>query len=371
MPHEASPEFRAQTIELFFDLVFVFVITQITRLVERAQSAVDLLHAFAVLMLIWWMYGGYIWLTNHAHTPKSMRLVLAAAMVGFLVMALAVPASNGEARVAFGLAYLFVVVLHFVAFAWRGGAEAARAMFAIVPFNLAACIFVIVAGRIDTSWSWVLLLGPAVIYTYLSIRNTGEGFSLNASHFVERHGLLLIIVLGETVIAIGSGLQGQTIDARMIINLALSVMLIAGLWWTYFDVDDARAEHIMVHSDNRLRTRIAMFGYTACHLVMIAGLVMVAAGLRSAAGVTGQHRQDLLLLLGSAVYLAGHAIFRQVLGVRPVGIRMAAAALLALLAWLDPGLREAWLIALVVVILVVIPALEATAERRNEGRLNP
>ncbi len=93
---EAGP-FRAQTIELFFDLVFVFTITQITHLVEHAHGAVDYLYALAVLMLIWWMYGGYIWLTNHAHTPRSMRLVLVAALTGFLVMALAVPEAAARA----------------------------------------------------------------------------------------------------------------------------------------------------------------------------------------------------------------------------------------------------------------------------------
>jgi low temperature requirement protein LtrA len=113
--------FRAQTIELFFDLVFVFTITQITHLIEHAHGAVDFLHALAVLMLVWWMYGGYIWLTNHAHTPKSMRLVLMAAMAGFLVMALAIPESAGEGRLLFGAAYLAIVLLHFAAFVWQGG----------------------------------------------------------------------------------------------------------------------------------------------------------------------------------------------------------------------------------------------------------
>jgi len=160
---EHPTPFRAQTIELFFDLVFVFTITQITHLVEQAHGAIDYLHALSVLMLVWWMYGGYIWLTNHAHTPKSMRLVLVAAMAGFLVMALAIPQSNGEGRLLFGLAYLAIVALHFLAFLWQGGKAAARAMLRIVPFNVAAACLVIAAGMIEAEWAWILLLAPALL----------------------------------------------------------------------------------------------------------------------------------------------------------------------------------------------------------------
>jgi low temperature requirement protein LtrA len=361
MTNNGSPttEFRAQTIELFFDLVFVFTITQITHLVEHAHGAVDLLYAFSVLMLVWWMYGGYIWLTNHAHTPKAMRLVLIAALAGFLVMALAIPDSHGAGRLVFGLAYLFIILLHFAAFVMQGGAPAAKAMLRIVPFNLAAAGVVIGAGMIEANWSWILLLAPALLYVVVAVMNTGEGFSLNASHFVERHGLLLIIVLGETIIAVGNGLGDRTLDLRLVIDLGLSVGLIAALWWSYFDADDLTAEHIMVHAHNRKRTRIALFGYAFCHLFMIAGLIMVAAGLKAATGPADAHGPEYFLVIGAAVYLGADVLFRQITGIRPLIVRIVAALLLVVFAAFGSPLHGTALIASVFAVLAVIPLVEA------------
>jgi len=113
---EPMEEMRVSTIESFFDLVFVFTITQLTYLVAGAHGPLDFLLVLLVLMLIWWMYDGYAWLTNAAGAGRPMRLVLIAAMAGFLVMALALPRSFGIDRLTFGLTYLFVIVLHLVAF---------------------------------------------------------------------------------------------------------------------------------------------------------------------------------------------------------------------------------------------------------------
>lgn len=367
---ESHPqEFRAQTIELFFDLVFVFTITQITHLVAHAHSAIDLLHAFAVLMLVWWMYGGYIWLTNHAHTPKSMRLVLIAALAGFMVMALAIPESDGPGRLAFGLAYLFIILLHFAAFVLQGGG-AARAMAWIVPFNIAAAALVIAAGMISADWAWMLLLAPAVLYAAVSVANTGEGFSLNASHFVERHGLLLIIVLGETIISVGTGLGGRSLDIGAVLDVCLSIALIAALWWSYFDADDLKAERIMVNAGNRSRTRIALFGYGACHLFMIAGLIMIAAGLGVSTGPADAHGPEIFLPAGIATYLAADALFRAVAGIRPAYVRLLAAFFFSLVAIFVHALHGTYLMAFILLGLVIALACETVISRRRQGLLN-
>lgn len=368
--------FRAQTIELFFDLVFVFTITQITHLIEHAHGAVDFLHALAVLMLVWWMYGGYIWLTNHAHTPRSMRLVLIAAMAGFLVMALAIPESAGEGRLLFGAAYLAIVLLHFAAFVWQGGPLAARAMLRIVPFNLGAAALVIGSSLLDGSWSWILLLSPALLYVVVSVLNTGEGFALDVGHFVERHGLLLIIVLGEIVIATGSGFAALPHGPGDFAILFLAVALIGALWWSYFDRDEERAEHKMAAAGNRRRTCIALFGYNGAHLFMIAGLILVATGLKAvigaeihAVGATDAHTaevghgNDTLLLYGLALYLAFDTVFRALLGLRPLMPRLAGAAAavtLAMVAPLHGILMLGAALALMIVILFAEGRMEAT-----------
>jgi low temperature requirement protein LtrA len=367
--------FRAQTIELFFDLVFVFTITQITHLVEHAHGAVDLLHALAVLMLVWWMYGGYIWLTNHAHTPKSMRLVLMAAMCGFLVMALAIPESAGDGRLLFGAAYLAIVLLHFAAFAWQGGATAARAMLRILPFNLAAALLVIGSSLIEGSWSWILLLSPALLYAIVSVTNTGEGFALDVGHFIERHGLLLIIVLGEIVIATGSGFAAMPQTVGDFVALFLAVALVGSLWWSYFDRDDEHAEHQMTAADNRRRTRIALFGYNGAHLFMIAGLILVAAGLNAIigaqvhAGTEGvdsaapAHGNKTLLLYGLAVYLLFDTVFRGLLRQKPLFIRLVAALVALGIALLAP-LHSVALLAVALLLMIGVFLVEGGLARR-------
>ncbi|SMD11135.1 low temperature requirement protein A [Rhizobium sp. RU36D] len=371
--------FRAQTIELFFDLVFVFTITQITHLVEHAHGAVDYLYALAVLTLIWWMYGGYIWLTNHAHTPRSMRVVLVAAMAGFLVMALAVPESSGEGRLVFGLAYLAIVLLHFGAFCWQGGKPAAHAMLRILPFNIAAAALVIVSGMMESNWSWLLLLSPAALYIIVSTFNTGEGFALDAGHFVERHGLLLIIVLGEIIIAVGSGFGFVPIHASDFAVLLLSVALVAALWWSYFDRDDEAAEHRMLEADNRRRTRIALFGFNGAHLFMIAGLILVAAGLKAGIGaflsIDGAghgepvaHGTEVVLLYGLSLYLAADATFRAILRLDVVWTRLIAAAVCLALALLVPSLHGLLLLGLSLALLLVMLAFEAIRPSHSATR---
>lgn len=368
----SKPQFRAQTVELFFDLVFVYTITRITHLVEHAHGAVDYLHAFAVLMLVWWMYGGYIWLTNHAHTPKAMRLVLVAAMAGFMVMALTASATGGSGSLIFGMAYLFIVVLHFAAFAAQGGRAAAMAMLRIVPFNLLAALLVLAGGMMDAEWSWVLLLAPAALYLSVAAMNTGEGFALDPAHFVERHGLLLIIVLGETIIAVGTGIGDAPLDVHTIARLVLGIALIALLWWSYFDADDERAEHIILAADNRRRTRIALFGYTIGHLAMIAGLILVAAGLKAAVGAPGGaegHGSEMLLTTGVAVYLAADAFFRGLVGLAPVVVRLVAALVFALVPMLHLPLHGAVLIAALAAGIVLVLLTEAALSRGRSALL--
>src|SRR5712691_11280114 len=145
--------------ELFFDLVFVFLITQVTQLVEHAHGAMDFLRALLVLVPIWWMYAGYAWLTNNVRVTWQMRLVLIAAMAGFLVMA--IPEVFGAGALTFGLSYLFVVVLHLGAFALKGQGAAKVAIFGVAPFNLAASALLIGAAFVGAPWTLGLFLAAS------------------------------------------------------------------------------------------------------------------------------------------------------------------------------------------------------------------
>jgi len=356
---EHGEEIHVSTIELFFDLVFVFTITQLTYLVDRAHGPLDFLLALLVLMLIWWMYASYEWLTNEAGAQRSMRLMLIAAMPGFLVMALALPNIFGADRLTFGLAYLFVVILHLVAFFIKGGRSARRAMLRIAPFNLSAAAFVIAAGLIHASWDWLFFLAAVGVFVIATFFHREQGFSISPTHFAERHGLVIMIALGESIVAIGTGAASRTHDAGTIAAIVFSLVLIATLWWSYFDRDDERAEHALELAAPETRSRLGLIGYWYTHLVMIAGIVMIATGVKQVIATDGGPIQRAVWLLagGIAVYLVGDAVFRWVMGIRPVIVRTLGAAIVLPLGAIGPlwgGDASLFVAAVLVIVLLVI-----------------
>jgi low temperature requirement protein LtrA len=241
-PAHENPS-NVSSIELFFDLVFVFVITQVTQLVEHAHGTMDFLRALLVLVPIWWMYAGYAWLTNNVRVTWQMRLVLIAAMAGFLVMAMAIPEVFGAGALTFGLSYLFVVALHLGAFALKGQGAAAKAIFGVAPFNLGASALLIGAAFIDARWVWVLFLAASSLFVAATVLRRERRFTLNAAHFAERHGGIILIALGESVIAIamGASASNPSFKGEWLAGVVLSLVLVASLWWSYFDREDRRA----------------------------------------------------------------------------------------------------------------------------------
>ena len=246
------------SIELFFDLVFVFVITQVTQLVEHAHGAMDFLRALLVLVPIWWMYAGYAWLTNNVRVTWQMRLVLIAAMAGFLVMALAIPEVFGAGALTFGLSYLFVVVLHLGAFALKGQGAAAKAIFGVAPFNLGASALLIGAASAGR-WAWSYFLAASAMFILATVLRRERRFTLNAAHFAERHGGIILIALGESVIAIamGASASNPSFKGEWLVGVVLSLVLVASLWWSYFDREDRRAADKLVAAEPEQRSRMA------------------------------------------------------------------------------------------------------------------
>ena len=325
------PEVRVSTIELFFDLVFVYTVTQLTHLIDHAHGTAEFLHAFVVLVLIWWIYAGYAWLTNGmgtagVGTARKMRLVLIAGAAGFLVLSQAIPGSFGEHTLAFALSYLFVIALHLGAFAWQG-AGIGTALARLAPFNLGAAGLVLAAAFAPAAWKLGLFAAAALIYLAATLARREEGFSINAPHFVERHGLVILIVLGESVAAIAAGSEPRGFSARTVAEIALSLVLVAALWWCYFDRDDQRAEHAMRIAGPKARGRMAIVGYWYGHLAMICGVVLLAAGIRQALGADAEaHGAAWLISCGVSVYLAGDVLFRAALHLAPLAFRAFGAA---------------------------------------------
>ena len=365
----SAPAMRASTLELFFDLVFVFTITQLTHLVTDGHGPTDLVRAALLLAVTWWIYDGYAWLTNNVDTEGAVvRLLLLLGMAGFLVMALATPHVAERDGVAFGLAYLLVVIVHAGLFIHAPNSSA-RAISRVAPFNVGCALLVVAAGLAPGLWN--LALWVAALATLLAaILIRGErGFQLRADHFAERHGAIILIALGESIAGLGVGASDVPVRLPLVRAAVLGLALAAVLWWSYFDGDDIRGEHALARADATARPRLGIQAYWFAHLLMIAGIVGAAAGLegvitnvvRPVSGVTAWR-----LATGVAVYLAGEVLFRRVLRLGPTGTRLVAAALAVATA--PVGLAVGYVVQLTLLVLILIGmlAVESRANRPVE-----
>ena len=246
----ALPERSAgvSRLELFFDLVFVFTVTQLTGVLVDGGDGETLAQVVVMLLLIWWMYDGYAWLTN-AIAPDHLRfgLFLIGGMGGFLVIALAVPNAYDGDGLALGLGYLVVVLLHAGMFVRGTSVSEVRAMLRIAPFNLIAVTLVLIGGSLGDDPQWILWALAGILLWFTPRVTTVEGFVVSVSHFVERHGLVVIVALGESIVVIGTGAAGLALDPGLVLVALLSLSLSAALWRIYFSDEEAveRALHGM------------------------------------------------------------------------------------------------------------------------------
>jgi low temperature requirement protein LtrA len=322
----AAPDEHAPVtmLELFFDLVFVFTVTQLTELI-LAPSHTDLLggaylQALLVLWVIWWMYDAFAWLSNNvAPTTTSTRLPMLAAMAAFLVMAIAVPEAFGEDRWVFAVCYLVIVVVHSVSFMRSSLGDSSRAIVAIVPINLAICLGLFVAAALPEGLRWIgWLIAAAMPFVSLG-RAIEGGFGLRPEHFTERHRLMLIIALGESVLAVGRSAEGHLTEASFLLAILLAMALISLLWWVHF-ADDPAVEQVdeVVDRPEGMSPRTALLAFSLGYLILVAGLVLVAAGLHEAVREPGEvldWRIAVTMSAGAAIYLAGNVWYLARLGI--------------------------------------------------------
>jgi low temperature requirement protein LtrA len=323
---------RVSTLELFFDLVFAFTLTQLTaRLADSGFTFVSIAQVLLVFGVLWWMYGGYAWLTN-ARAPDSTvsRLLLLLGMAGFLVVGLAIPRGfdapqSGGSGVALGLGYLVVVAVHVMLY-YRVNRNILR----IAPFNVGSAVLVIVAGTVSGAAKYPLWAAALAIQILAPlIRPVAGRFEISPAHFVERHGALIIVALGESVAAVGIGAASLVLSAQLVVAVVLGLALSACLWWAYFGSgDDERAERAMTSASPERRPRLALAGYFFAHAPMLLGVVALSAGVKLTIGHAAQPhpaRQALALGAGVALFLAGDAAFREVMGIGRAWARYAAA----------------------------------------------
>jgi hypothetical protein len=238
---QAENEQRVTPLELFFDLVVVFAITQVTGFLSRFPTWGGLLRGMLLLGAPWWAWSAYAWLTNTLDPEEgAVRLaVLAvlAAIAAMLVVSLAAPGAFGRDSVTFGVAYFIVRALRLVlyAIAGRGDRDLLRAVLRIVPSATVGPALLVIAGFLKGPGQ-LALWGAALAIDYVgAAAGHMRGWRVSPAHFVERFGLVIIIALGESVVAIGVGAAGLTLDARLIAAALLGITVVACLWWSYFD----------------------------------------------------------------------------------------------------------------------------------------
>ena len=366
-PSLARVAARVSSIELLLDLVFVFTISQLAEILV-VDPTWDALAQTAVLMaVIWWMYDAFAWLTNQARPDTTTeRLLLIGAMAAFLVMSLAVPDAFGDSGVVFAVSYLVVVAIHAGVFISSGGPAAARAMRRVLLTNTAVGALLLAAAFVHGAADWVLFVAPFGLFVVAGVISRRSGaFELGASHFVERHGLLMIIALGESIVSVGAGLAGHELDAAVIIGAIATVAVVATLWWSYFaGTDDERATETLGAAPAAERTSVALTAFYGAHLVMLLGLVVLAAGLHLALVDTlarPPRPAAWLMAGGVAAYLVGNAEYRRELGLGPWRGRLVAAACCAASGLV--GLAAPTVVQLVV--LVAVPATALVLEGRR------
>ncbi|MGH9245351.1 MAG: low temperature requirement protein A [Acidimicrobiales bacterium] len=300
-------EERTTPLELFFDLVFVFAITQVTSLLAADSTWGGLLRAVLVLAALWWAWSAYSWLTNTIDPNQTgNRVAMLVAMAAMLVVALATPRVFGDDGVLFGAAYLIVRVMHIVLYARRSPDIGIRvAILRLAPTAFTASALLVGAGLLEAPvreavWALALAVDYAGPFLF-GVR----GLRVSASHFAERFGLIVIIALGESIVAIGIGAAGLDLGPRLVGAAVLAMVVTAALWWAYFDVLSTLIEQALRRAHGDEQPMLARDAFSYLHLPMVTGIVMLAAGVKT----TLAHADEPLASVPAATLGAGAALY--------------------------------------------------------------
>jgi low temperature requirement protein LtrA len=313
--HHVETEQKVTPLELFFDLVFVFAITQVTALMAEEPTWAGLAKGMLVLSALWWAWASYSWLTNTVNAEEgATRAAMIAAMAATLVASLAVPGAFGSEALVFALAYTVVRLLHIVIYILQAPTSDVRAAIErMSPGFVVFCGLLILASFFD-GWVQAAIWCFATVVHVTGLWFTGvRGWSVSASHFAERHGLILIIALGESIVSIGVGAAGLDVDTGVIVAATLGVLATSALWWAYFDVVAPVAERLLRRAQGEERARLARDSYTFLHLPMVAGIVLLALGVKKAIAHTHEELEivpAVALCGGVALYLFALVAFR-------------------------------------------------------------
>jgi len=364
---------RVTPLELFFDLVFVLAITQCTALMAAEPTWAGLAKGVLVLGVLWWAWVGYAWLTSVVDPEEGeVRLVMFAAMAALLVVALCVPDAFGDSALLFACAYGVVRGAHIALFLLASRDDPAfRQSVLGLGGGTALGVGLLIAAAFFDGWLqgglWVLALLLDMGEPFLF---GSEGWRLVPHHFAERHGLIIIIALGESIVAIGIGAEFG-VDAGVVVAAILGIAVAAALWWLYFDVVALLAERDLARLEGRELNERARDAYSYLHFPMVAGIVLLALGLKKTIADVGESLDGVIataMLGGTALYLLAHVAVR-LRNVHTVNRhRLVAAVLLVALvpaAVEVPALVTLAAIALVLAVLIRLEAVRFAGSRER------
>ena len=309
-------ESRVTALELFFDLVFVLALTQCTALMAADPTWAGIGRGLLVLGVLWWGWVGYAWLTSVVDPEEgAVRIAIFAAMAAFLVAALCVPDAFGNDAFTLACAYGIVrfAQIWLFAIASRDEPELRRSVTGLAGSTTIGVSLLFAASFADgwlqgSLWLLALVLDLGLPFLFWS-----SGWQLEPRHFAERHGLILIIALGESIVAIGVG-SNAVVDLGVIVAASLGVAVAAALWWLYFDVIAWLAERRLTSATpGREQNELARDAYSFIHLPMVAGVVLFALGLKKTLEDVGDPLETVpaaALVGGVVLYLVAHVAFR-------------------------------------------------------------
>jgi low temperature requirement protein LtrA len=308
--HPVSP------LELFFDLVFVFAFTQVTTVLSDDSTWSGLGHALLILAGLWWVWAAYAWLTNTVDPGQgAVWGAMLVAMAAMFVAALAVPDAFDRHGVVFGVAFLIVNVMYLALYALgaRGDPDLFAAIVRTAPSALVGTALIVGAGFVHGGLRPLLWLAALAVGFFGPLLGGMSGWRVQPAHFVERHGLIVIIAIGESLVAIGLGARDTRLGAGVIVAAVLGFVVATSFWLAYFDFFPIRGEQLLADRSGTERIALARDIYTYLHLPMVAGIVLFAFAMKSTLAHVGDDLGTIAaigLCGGPALYLFAYVALR-------------------------------------------------------------
>lgn len=370
------------SLELFFDLVYVFAFTQVTTLISHGRAPGSLLDGFIVLSLLWWSWCSFAWLANQARADEGvLRATFVVALIAVFIACLALPDAFRDLPGALNSAgvvvacYTVVRLTHAGAYLVAAGPDVRlrRQVVVTVLASLLPTVALLVAGAVAGQPEQRVLWLIAVLYDFAAVfvtANTNRGWVVqSAAHFAERHGLVVILALGESIVAIAAGLGNAHLSWRIVAGAILSILIAVGLYFAYFGRLVARLEQAIDMVQGRARAKLATDLFTYLHFPIIAGVILSALGVERAMGHLPDHHFGALggwtLGAGVALFLAGTAatVLRAYgeWSAPRIGAALLLVAASPLLTMVDP-LTAVGIVAVVVLALAVVESARVAVE---------